>query len=174
MSNKRKIEVVEYQESWIEKFESEKNLLERIFRNSGVTIEHIGSTSVPGLAAKPIIDILIEIPNLSMVENKNSELESLGYKVKGENGIEGRRYFQKGANKRSHQVHIFEPENKHLIRHRAFRDYLIAHSEVALEYGKVKRNAARKCNHNILIYMELKDAFIKRSLEKAMLWYTRK
>ena len=107
MLNKRKVEVVEFQKDWVEKFDSEKRLLESIFHEPEVRIDHIGSTSAPGLAAKPIIDILIEVPDLAMVENKNSKLESSGYKVKGENGIEGRRYFQKGGIQRSHQVHVF-------------------------------------------------------------------
>ncbi|KSU89348.1 GrpB family protein [Priestia flexa] len=93
----REIKVVPYKTEWQNQYEIEKRLLEAIFGAEILSIHHIGSTSVPGLAAKPIIDILVEVKQISLIHTYNNEMVKMGYECKGENGIEGRRYFQKGA-----------------------------------------------------------------------------
>ncbi|WP_233090623.1 GrpB family protein [Vibrio sp. IB15] len=104
----RVIEVVDYRPSWADDFSDEKVLLESVLNSVNVVaIHHIGSTSVKGLCAKPIIDILLEVKSLEELDKNNNLMESLGYEVKGEFGIAGRRYFQKGGIQRSHQVHAF-------------------------------------------------------------------
>ncbi|TOF71387.1 GrpB family protein, partial [Vibrio parahaemolyticus] len=104
----RVIEVVDYRPSWANEFSDEKVLLESALNSANVVaIHHIGSTSVKGLCAKPIIDILVEVKSLEELDKNNNLMESLGYEVKGEFGIAGRRYFQKGGIQRSHQVHAF-------------------------------------------------------------------
>lgn len=169
--SKRVIEVVEYDSAWKLKFEIEKSLLKGILGNAAIKIEHIGSTSIEGLAAKPIIDIQIEVTNLSELESKNSQFESCGYIVKGENGIEGRRYFQKGGHQRSHQVHCFVSGDENLIRHRAFRDYLIAFPNIASKYAQIKLRAVSQCNNNIIQYMNLKNDFILHHQALALEWF---
>ncbi len=167
----RKIEVVDYDPDWTTRFNTEQVRLAQALQETARIIEHIGSTSVTGLAAKPVIDILIEVTSLTQLDALNSAMEALGYRVKGENGIAGRRYFQKGGNVRSHQIHAFQSGDSHLIRHRAFRDYLIAHPTVAAEYGELKKRAALRCNHNSLEYMALKNAFIEHHEQQALAWY---
>lgn len=169
--NQRKIEVVSYDFAWVEKFKSERSLLKQVLGNVAMEIEHIGSTAVPGLAAKPVIDILIEVAHFSELESETHAMESIGYLVMGENGIAGRRYFQKGGVQRSHHVHAFEAGDTHLLRHRAYRDYLIAHPDVATEYSKTKRIAAAACRDDINQYMSLKDSFIKKHETLAVEWY---
>ena len=83
----RRIEVVDYESTWPEQFNIEKQQLAEVFDDEAVRFEHIGSTSVPGLPAKPIIDILIEVTDVSLLDSKSSSFEQLGYEVKGENGI---------------------------------------------------------------------------------------
>lgn len=167
----RVIEVVDYDPNWSKAFEIEKVMLAKAIGNNAVKIEHIGSTSVVGLSAKPVIDILIEVTKLAELDSANKNLVALGYNVKGENGISGRRYFQKGGNQRSHQVHAFQTSDFHLHRHRAFKEYLIAHPNIASEYGKIKKEAVSKSENNINIYMALKNGFIQKHEKLALEWF---
>lgn len=116
----RIIEVVGFDPNWKNIFETEKVILTKAIGNNTVKIDHIGSTSVIDLVAKPVIDILIEVSNLEKLDAVNKKMIALGYTVKGENGISGRRYFQKGGNQHSHYVHAFQSGDSHLHRHRAF------------------------------------------------------
>lgn len=108
-------------------FEEEKSRLIPLFGENLVFLEHIGSTAVPGLKSKPIIDILVAAKSLSLVDAKQSAFEGLGYEYLGEFGIAGRRYLRKGGDERTHQIHVFRFKDEHnLIRHLAVRDYLRA------------------------------------------------
>jgi len=171
--SKRIIEVVNYDPNWKITFETEKALLANAIGCNAVEIEHIGSTSVVALPAKPVIDILIEVTNLTELDTLNENFEQLGYIVKGENGISGRRYFQKGGIQRSHHVHAFQSKDSNLLRHRAFKEYLIAHPIVALEYGKIKKEAAQKSKNDINFYMTLKNDFIQRHEKLAVKWFSK-
>ncbi|WP_233520509.1 GrpB family protein [Flocculibacter collagenilyticus] len=157
----RKIEVINYDPRWAAKFIEEKVLLNAAIGNAALKIEHIGSTAIIGLSAKPIIDILIEVSCLKALDERNKSLKTIGYEAKGENGIEGRRYFQKGGNMRTHHVHAFLSEDENLVRHRAFKEYLIAHPEALIEYDSIKRHAAQECNNDSFLYMSLKNNFIQ-------------
>lgn len=163
--NKRTITVVAYQDNWPALFEREKALLSKVLVPKNlVAIHHIGSTSVKGLAAKPVIDILIEVNNIENIAQHNDALASMGFIAKGENGISGRRYFQKGGNKRSHHLHIFERGNQHVINHLRFRNYLRSNAQAAQEYSKIKKQAALACENDPVIYMQLKGSFISQVL----------
>ena len=157
----RKIEVVEYDCQWALHFEAEKVLLQSILPEGMIRIDHIGSTSVPGLMAKPIIDIMIEVTDITLLDNKEPEFVKLGYQARGENGIAGRRYFQKGGDQRTHHIHAFQQGSEHLLRHRAFKHYLTNNPLVAKQYAKVKMQAAQNCHHDNERYMSLKDPFIE-------------
>jgi GrpB-like predicted nucleotidyltransferase (UPF0157 family) len=170
----RFIQVVDYDPNWNKTFEIEKALLTKAIANNAVKIEHIGSTSVIGLAAKPVIDILIEVVNLNQLDLSNDKIEALGYIIKGENGISGRRYFQKGGNQRSHHVHVYQTNDLHLHRHRAFKAYLIAHSSIAFQYGSLKKEAVSISDNNINVYMALKNNFIQKHEELALKWLATK
>ena len=167
----RVVEVVDYDPNWKNTFETERVLLTKAIGINAVKIEHIGSTSVVGLIAKPVIDILIEVTNLKELDVTNENIEALGYIIKGENGISGRRYFQKGGNQRSHHVHAFQTNDSHLHRHRAFKEYLIAHSAIALEYGSIKKEAVSKSENDINVYMVLKNSFIQKHEKLALEWF---
>ncbi len=132
----RKLTVVDYDENWPALFEKERSLLQLTLGNVLSQIYHIGSTSVPALAAKPVIDILIEVTSL------NTAMEHAGYTVRGENGISNRRYFTKGGHQRSHHIHAFATGDDQIIKHLAFRDYLIKNKEVAEQYALTKK---RRC-----------------------------
>ncbi|MBO8125181.1 GrpB family protein, partial [Escherichia coli] len=100
----RILTVVDYDDMWPTLFENERSLLQVTLGHVISQIHHIGSTSVPGLSAKPVIDILIEVTNLDELDSLNQAMERAGYTVRGENGISNRRYFTKGENQRSHHI----------------------------------------------------------------------
>ncbi len=137
-----------------------------------VAIHHIGSTSVPGLSAKPVIDILIEVTRLADLDTQTSAIESLGYEAKGEFGIPGLRYFRRddASVTRTHQIHAFVggPQTD---RHLAFRDYLISHPPIAQLYGNLKRQLAERFPNDINAYMDGKDSFVKHYEAEALAWY---
>jgi GrpB-like predicted nucleotidyltransferase (UPF0157 family) len=168
----RIIEVIDYDPSWEKVFEIEKELLANALGRNALSIEHIGSTSVKGLVAKPIIDILVEVTCLQALDESNCKVAALAYIVKGENGIAARRYFQKGGNQRTHHVHAFQTGDLNLMRHRAFKEYLIAHSLVSSEYGQIKKEAIYGCDNNINRYMALKNDFIQKHEKIAIKWFS--
>lgn len=157
----RKIEVVGYDPAWKADFQIEKRMLEHFLHGLDGRIHHIGSTSVPGLSAKPIIDILLECTSLTQLDRYNATLESIGYTAKGENGIAGRRYFQKGGSQHSHHLHAFEFHDSNIDRHLAFRDYLRAQPEKAMAYQAIKLEGVRLCDNDIHQYMVHKNEFIQ-------------
>lgn len=110
-----------------------------------VAVHHIGSTSVPGLAAKPIIDLMPLVSDLVDLDRQRERVEALGYVWHGELGMLGRRYctFSDAAGIRTAQLHFFEANSEHVERHIAFRDYLRAHPEVADAYENEKRRAQK-------------------------------
>lgn len=139
----RKIEVVDYRPEWDTMFKVESKKIKKILGKNCVGVYHIGSTSVKGLPAKPIIDIMPVVKDISLVDAHNGEFEALGYECRGEFGIPGRRFFAKGGDNRTHHIHIFEQSNQTDIqRHIAVRDYLNAHSDTAAEYAALKKKLA--------------------------------
>jgi len=167
----RKVEVVPHQDAWKEKFADEAKKLQEVLENEVINIYHIGSTSIPNIYAKPIIDILVEVKEISTVDHYKMEMEKLGYEAMGEYGIPGRRYFRKGATERTHHVHVFQTGSKHIIRHLAFKQYLIAHDDVAQHYSNLKRRLAKQYPTNMEAYINGKDPFIKEVEKRAIEWY---
>lgn len=166
------IEIHNPHHEWHQLFEIEKSKFEKIFEKEMLSIHHIGSTAVPGLKAKPIIDILVVVENIEKVSEFNQKIEGLGYEVLGENGIEGRRFFIKGVNPRTHHIHVFQKDNSlDINRHLAVRNYLINHNHVANEYGKLKVKLAQQFPNDRTGYSNGKDHFLKQLEQKALAWY---
>ncbi len=101
------IRVVSYNPKWPLEYEREKQKITAILKGNCVKIWHIGSTAVPGLAAKPVIDIMAAVQSLEAVDAVAGEFAQTGYEYLGEFGIPGRRYLRKGGDERTHQIHIF-------------------------------------------------------------------
>ena len=118
----RVIEVVPHRPEWFTSFAEEAARISQGLNKTLVRIHHIGSTAIPGLAAKPIIDILLEVSSLAELDEAAPSLAALDYEAKGAFGIERRRYFQKGGDARTHQIHAFAIDDPHIVRHLAFRD----------------------------------------------------
>lgn len=156
----RKIEVVEYNPNWPEIFEAEAKQIKEALGHNCIEIHHIGSTSIPGLSAKPIIDILPVVRDIQEVDKATKAMESLGYEGKGEYGVAFRRYFQKGKNNRTHHVHVYQEADPEISRYLKFRDWMRSHASDAENYGKLKLELAKKFPYDILQYCNGKDAFV--------------
>ncbi|WP_318617570.1 GrpB family protein [Sporosarcina sp. YIM B06819] len=167
----RKVEVKHYDGQWGSMFEEESRNLYEIFGAEIIDIHHIGSTSVSGLQAKPIIDMMPVVKDIHRVNDYNSAMIAIGYEPKGENGISGRRYFQKGGDDRTHHVHMYAWGNSEINRHLAFRDYLRAHPEVAKEYGELKVKLAQRFPDDIELYIKGKELLASEIDRNAIAWY---
>ena len=166
----RLIEVVAPNPAWPRQYAVEAQLLQLVFGSELVAIHHVGSTSIPGIYAKPIIDILPLVRDIEVVDNFNPIMEALGYLPRGEFGLAGRRYFTRGTTLRTHQAHTYQVGNAEVQRHLAFRDYLRTHPDRALIYSDHKRAVARQHPYDIYAYMDGKDALIKQLLAEALAW----
>ncbi|HET7627295.1 MAG TPA: GrpB family protein [Bacillales bacterium] len=167
----RKVEVVPYDPSWPEQFREEAEAIRQACAGIvSLRLHHIGSTSVPGLAAKPILDLLGEAESLEGIDAAEERLAALGYEARGENGIPGRRFFQKGGDARSHHLHLFRCGDANVLRHLAFRDYLCACPEVVRAYGQLKKRLAERFPADIEKYIAGKQEFVKQTERKALQW----
>ncbi|QTD43485.1 GrpB family protein [Sporosarcina sp. Te-1] len=166
----RKVEVTPYSNAWPSKFQEEATELNKVFGSELIEIHHIGSTSVFGLSAKPIIDIMPVVKEITRIDSFNEAMRELGYEARGENGIAGRRYFQKGRNDRTHHVHVYEEGSPEIGRHLAFRDYLRAHPAIAKKYGDVKEELAKRYPSDIAAYIEGKEQLASEIEREAVEW----
>jgi GrpB-like predicted nucleotidyltransferase (UPF0157 family) len=153
-----RVELVEYDPSWAQLFEHEREPLSAVFDGRVVAIEHIGSTSVPGLCAKPIIDVLVGLRELELSEEQISAMAALGYEYMGEHGLPGRLFFRKEP--RTHHVHVVEYGGEHWQRQLTFRDALRNDAEERRRYEAFKRRLAAE-GHSREAYTELKTPFIR-------------
>lgn len=167
---KRNIEVKSHQGAWKEKYKKEKKKLKKVFKDIFKDIYHIGSTAVPNIKAKPIIDIMVVVNDIGKVDQYNDKMTNLGYIPKGEFGIKNRRFFYKGKDKRTHHVHVFQKGDQEIEKHLNFRDYLIDHPQKACKYSRLKEKLAQKYSDDIDSYCEGKDEFIKEIDKKALKW----
>lgn len=169
------VAIADYDRRWPEMYEAEKA---RILEAAGqwlVDIQHVGSTSVPGLAAKPIIDIMPGIRSLADAPRIIEPMSRLGYEYipEYEDQLPERRYFRKPAgpefvNRRNFHVHVVETTSDFWHRHLAFRDYLRTHPEAAAEYAALKRRLAAEFRSDREGYTEAKSDFITRIERLAM------
>ena len=166
------ITVLNYDPEWPLKYERERKAIAEILDGNGISIYHIGSTSVPGLAAKPIIDMMAVVRSLEKVDDARGKFSELGYEYLGEFGIAGRRYFRKGGDERTHQIHIFQADDwNNIERHLAFRDYMRTHEKERAEYAKIKTALAQRFPYDIDGYCDGKDAFVREMEKRALLEY---
>ena len=120
----RIIEVVPHDSRWAGEYLKEAERIKHVFGEELLEIHHIGSTAIPGIYAKPIIDFLVGVKDILRVDSFNPAMEKLGYQAYGEFGISGRRYFPKGLIVRTYQIHVFQSGDPQIARHLNFRDYM--------------------------------------------------
>lgn len=164
----RKVVIASYNPQWPALYEAEKERILGAIGQVVVAIEHVGSTAVPGLGAKPIIDIMAGVRELAAAEACIPRLEGIGYEYvpEYEVAMPERRYFRKGVKHgRTHHLHMVESTSTFWERHLLFRDYLRAHPETARQYQAEKRRFAKVVDK--MDYTEAKTPFIEDVLAKA-------
>jgi GrpB-like predicted nucleotidyltransferase (UPF0157 family) len=163
------IVLVPYEAGWENAFAVEASNLRAALGEVLIEIHHIGSTAIPGIVAKPVIDMLALCTSLVALDERRTTFEALGYEALGEFGIPGRRYYRKNSpdGSRSHQVHAFLADAPDAQRHLAFRDYLRAHPAAARQYSELKLALAAKWGTDIERYAEAKTAFVRGIEERA-------
>jgi len=166
-----RIEVVKHDPKWAHMYEDEAQKILGVLGESAVAIHHMGSTSIPGVQAKPIIDILVEVDKLENIEKFDQELEGLDYLAMGEYGITGRRFYVKpSGTERTHQIHAFQVGHIEIVRLLDLRDYLRKHPMEAEAYGRLKADLAKKFEEDIDSYVQGKGEFIQDIYRKAAEW----
>lgn len=158
------IEVVKYNPAWPQIFQDEAEKIKEALGNNCFAVHHIGSTSVPGLSAKPIIDILPVVFNLKDVDASNINMQKLGYEVKGEYGFMLRRFFVK---ENAFHVHVFEQDNPEIDRHLKFRNWMRNNPDDRDAYASLKEKLAEKYHNDRTSYCFGKDGFVANIDEKA-------
>lgn len=166
---KEKVRLSSYNPAWQKLYEKEKEMLLPLVKRFGLGIEHVGSTSIPGAKAKPIIDIAIGVKNLEDGKKFIKPLELLNYEYKHDAGVKGRHYFCKGGENETCHVHIEEFNGAIWKNQVDFRNYLIKHKEALEEYNKLKESLAKEFKDDRREYTVQKEDFIKDILDKIRL-----
>lgn len=190
-----KATVVPYDPSWKSRFEQEKNIILEAVQLPGLQVEHIGSTSIDNIWAKPIIDIMVGVSTAGHLEHVAEPMMQAGYTYirKFESGMPYRRFFVRlvaltGMDKPAlvdmddtirfgidfntlTNIHVLEQGSEHWIRHIAFRDYISAHPDVKAAYSTLKQQIARIELNDLLEYNSYKEDFIQLHEAKAIEWY---
>lgn len=164
----RKVTVIAYDEGWPAEFENAAAELHGMLESDCLDVQHIGSTAVPGLAAKPVIDLLVIVSDIEALDRFEEDFRHLGYQSKGENGLPGRRYYERGGNERTHHIHCYGQGNPEVFRHLAFRDFLKANPQVAAAYGELKIKLAQQYPLDIEQYINGKQAMVQEIEKKAI------
>lgn len=168
--NSYPVVIESYNSEWPKVFKSEAFIIQQAIEPYITIIEHIGSTAVPGLAAKPIIDMLIGVKDLADAPHFIPPLQQLGYVYvpKHEVDLPERRYLYKQNNgEDTFHLHMVEPNSEFFRRHIAFRDYLRTHPEEVTVYASLKQKLAREFGSDRSGYTDAKTEFIQSIERKA-------
>jgi GrpB-like predicted nucleotidyltransferase (UPF0157 family) len=150
-----------YDPAWPSQFVAAREEILSVCNGLVIDVHHVGSTAIPSLSAKPIIDLLPVVRRLEDAIACIPPLQALGYTHRGEHGIAGRHYFVRGT-PRSHQVHLFAADHPEIERHLLFRDYLRAHPEEREAYARLKRSLTERFRDDVREYAEAKTPFCDR------------
>lgn len=166
----RVVEVVDYRPEWTEEFQNYARQLKPLLEGLVVGIEHIGSTSVVGLAAKPIVDIDVVISSRIVLKPVLKKLATAGYRHIGNNSVPGREAFA-WPGKRRHHLYVCAVNAPNLHNHLIFRDYLRSHPKAAAIYGQLKKELSQQYRQDAESYCEAKTEFIQQTIETATALY---
>jgi GrpB-like predicted nucleotidyltransferase (UPF0157 family) len=162
------VEVVAYDPSWPQRYERERDRIAAALGEGAVAVEHVGGTAVPGLPAKPVIDIMVGVPDIERAGQAVAGLINLGYQYvpELESELPERRYFRLGTPD-THHVHMVALSSDFWEEHLLFRDYLRTHPQAAEEYGKLKRGLAGRFRFDRDAYRAGKVPFIDTVVDAA-------
>ena len=162
------VELEDFNENWFEEYEKERVFLEEKLKGIALEIQHVGSTSIKGLMAKPVIDILVAIPNLDNIVEVDNILSDYGYSNRGHQGVEDRYFFAKGPeDARTHYIHFVEKNNNTYYNLVYFKRYLIDHPEYIKKYCDLKNELAEKYPSERSKYTAGKSEFITEVIKLA-------
>lgn len=160
--------ISDYDPEWPEKFRKEKARLLQIFSSSFIDIEHIGSTAIPGLGAKPVIDMMAGLKSISLADGLLGPLRGYGYATPANcnDGLTDRRWLLRHAGgHRTHHLHLLVHNSDAWKRQIQFRNALIADSKLAKRYEKLKRDLVTITDNNRTAYIEAKGEFVEMVLK---------
>jgi GrpB-like predicted nucleotidyltransferase (UPF0157 family) len=161
------IRLAPYEAGWARLYEEEKARLQAAVGDQVLDIQHVGSTAIPGIVAKPIIDIAIAVASFEAAYVCVAPIEALGYEYRGEHGIPRRHYFvlrDPDSGKTLVHVHVRERDGPGWEKQILFRDYMRAHPQATAEYAALKQDLAARYPHDRLSYTEGKTSFIEHIL----------
>jgi len=158
----REIVLAPHSTAWGPAFEREASAIREALSDLSIELHHVGSTAIPGIVAKPVIDMLGIVPAVEELDVCVHRLAALEYEALGEFGIPGRRYFRRDGpdGARTHQLHAFAVDSPEIQRHLDFRDYLRAFPAEAAAYATLKQGLARRCGDDMHAYSDGKSEFI--------------
>ena len=162
------IEVVDYDRDWPRQYAAERDRIRSAIGEATLAIEHVGGTAVPGLPAKPVIDLMVGVEDIERAGPAVAGLINLGYEYvpELESELPDRRYFRKGTPE-THHVHMVPVSSDYWAEHLLFRDYLRSHPQAAAEYGTLKRGLASRHRRARAAYRAGKGPFIDRVVAAA-------
>lgn len=166
-----KVELVPFRCEWADLAGAESKRITPAFGSNLIWIHHVGSTAIPGICAKPILDLMPEVAFLHELDASRGALESLGYEWWGEYGIQGRRYCtlnDSATGRRLVQLHCFQTGSPEIERRLAFRDYLRANPDQALAYDREKRRCRDLHPDDSHAYTDAKAAWIESVMPRAL------
>src|SRR5215469_12549527 len=162
------VTIEDYDPRWPRLFEMLRVRIAVVLDEMAISIEHVGSTAVPGLAAKPIIDIDVLIRSSADLPVVIRKLADLGYEHRGDLGVRGREAFRANAAAVRHHLYVCPPGSREYEQHIAFRNYLRAHAGEANAYALLKRELANKFGSDREGYSQAKSEFVQRLLQRAL------
>ena len=160
------VKIVPYQQEWAALYEEEKQRILAAISQDVLEIQHVGSTSIPGMPAKPILDMAIAVRSFEEAGVCIPPMEAIGYRYKGECDIPFRHYFVKDK-PRTHQIHMVERGSSEWERMLLFRDFLRYHPVAAREYADLKLRLASEYNSDVERYTNMKGPFIEKIIMEA-------
>jgi len=171
MTTPRRVWIGDYDNCWPDAFTEELSRLNPVFGPLLLSAHHIGSTAIPGMRAKAIIDMLLEVADIGSVDALNGQMIKLGYEPRGEEGLPGRRYFRRVTHGlHTHHVHVYQSRHPAIERHILFCDYLRAHPQRANEYSCLKAKLAIQYEFEPGRYTDAKAPLIRDIEIEARKW----
>ncbi|PEA55655.1 hypothetical protein CON64_05805 [Bacillus pseudomycoides] len=162
------IVIEEYKPNWTLQFTEEQKIIKNIMGDAAITIEHIGSTSVEGLSAKPILDMMVGVRTLNDIDTFIEPLKTIGYEHVFHEEFPNRRFFRKGLWRAgTHHLHIYQYDSEEWNNNLLFRDYLRNHPNARLQYEQLKKELANKHRFDRVAYTNAKAPFILDIIKKA-------
>ena len=167
------VKLIEYDPNWEKEYEIEKTFLKKILSNYIIEIHHVGSTSIPGMMAKPIVDILVVVNSLDLMPEIEEILTKYDYHKGGRDDIADKVFFAKGPDEaRSHYLHFTTLYSDTYYSQLYFKRYLINHPDYFKKYFNLKKKLATKYADNRDKYTESKSGFINEVIELAKKEYS--